>query len=558
MKKVPVPCPLCAVPVEAAALRPIDGDDGALVDRIRADHPDWVQKDGLCPTCVQHYLLEMIHLEGEAADRRIQENWPLDACAVFGVIPTPLRLRANPHATGRGVTIAVIDSGFYPHPDLVEPTNRIKAYVACTLSGARVKAFTKKAKPSWPGSAKPPSVSWHGMMTSVTLAGNGRLSKGLYRSLAPQAEVVLVKVAGPKAKIGDRQIEAGLKWVLENHRRFEIRIVNLSLGGDKPISSKASRVDRLVEKLTEEGVVTVVAAGNGGVRRLVPPGSAPSAITVGGLDDKNTFARDEWSVWQANWGKTADGIWKPEVVAPSIWVVAPILPKTATAREAAALVGIRHASPRRMVTLVKKAPPPIRGWRFGSTPGIRAAVEERIAMLKLVTEHYQHVDGTSFASPIVASVVAQMLEVNPALTPRAVKDILVRTAERLAGVPADRQGSGVVSAPAAVAASLRESEVVPEKRERSPHVRARVVDFYFVDEAAKAVAVVGDFNKWAPEVLPMLRGKNGRFHARMQRPPAGVHRYKFLVDGSRWIEDPENAAKDADGYGGFNSLLRIE
>ena len=56
----------------------------------------------------------------------------------------------------------------------------------------------------------------------------------------------------------------------------------------------------------------------------------------------------------------------------------------------------------------------------------------------------------------------------------------------------------------------------------------------------------------------MIRGKNGRFNARMQRPPAGVHRYKFLVDGSRWIEDPENAAKDADGYGGFNSLLRIE
>ena len=46
----------------------------------------------------------------------------------FGVIPTPVRLNANPEYTGKGVTIAFLDSGFYPHPDLVTQRNRVVAY----------------------------------------------------------------------------------------------------------------------------------------------------------------------------------------------------------------------------------------------------------------------------------------------------------------------------------------------------------------------------------------------------------------------------------------------
>ena len=46
----------------------------------------------------------------------------------FGVIPTSLRLNANPEYTGKGVTVAFLDSGFFPHPDLVTPVNRVVAY----------------------------------------------------------------------------------------------------------------------------------------------------------------------------------------------------------------------------------------------------------------------------------------------------------------------------------------------------------------------------------------------------------------------------------------------
>jgi len=55
------------------------------------------------------------------------------------------------------------------------------------------------------------------------------------------------------------------------------------------------------------------------------------------------------------------------------------------------------------------------------------------------------VDGTSFAAPIVSSIVAQMLQANPLLTPSEVKKILIATAERLPHYEVDRQGWGVVN-----------------------------------------------------------------------------------------------------------------
>jgi serine protease AprX len=72
----------------------------------------------------------------------------------------------------------------------------------------------------------------------------------------------------------------------------------------------------------------------------------------------------------------------------------------------------------------------------------------------VISEHYKYVDGTSFASPIVASIVACMLEANPALTPQQVKRILIETAERLPSIEVDRQGWGVVAPRRAVELAL--------------------------------------------------------------------------------------------------------
>jgi serine protease AprX len=67
---------------------------------------------------------------------------------------------------------------------------------------------------------------------------------------------------------------------------------------------------------------------------ILPPASAPSVLTVGGLDDKNRLSPWTFEMYHGSYGPTVDGLQKPEVLAPGIWVAAPILPGTPTAAQA--------------------------------------------------------------------------------------------------------------------------------------------------------------------------------------------------------------------------------
>src|SRR2546429_4891080 len=152
------------------------------------------------------------------------------------VLPTPLRMNADERFTGRGVTIAFLDSGFYGHGDLTRPENRIVAYHSIfDAEDDRTSLETTDV------------ASWHGMMTSVVAAGNGYLSQGFYRSIAPDAKVALVKV-GRTGHIPDEHIVRGLEWVLENSRKYDIRIINISAGADFSQSALARPPCRVVER----------------------------------------------------------------------------------------------------------------------------------------------------------------------------------------------------------------------------------------------------------------------------------------------------------------------
>ena len=79
------------------------------------------------------------------------------------------------------------------------------------------------------------------------------------------------------------------------------------------------------------------AVGNAGMvhgHPVLPPASSPSAISVGGLDDQNSLDRAKRGMYRSSYGPTIDGLQKPEIIAPGIWVAAPILPATPTAAEA--------------------------------------------------------------------------------------------------------------------------------------------------------------------------------------------------------------------------------
>src|SRR6185295_10558342 len=104
------------------------------------------------------------------------------AAGLPAILPTPVRLGASQRYRGRGVTIAFLDAGFFAHPDLTTPDDRILAYVDVTNRAARRRDLDS-----------PDDSSWHGMMTSVVACGNGALSGGLYRGIASEARLVLVR-----------------------------------------------------------------------------------------------------------------------------------------------------------------------------------------------------------------------------------------------------------------------------------------------------------------------------------------------------------------------------
>src|SRR5687767_14003177 len=114
----------------------------------------------MCSRCVDYYRVEIVMRQRMLPE--IGRHFPIKSLDDFIILPTPLRLDADPRFTGKGVTICFIDSGFYVHPDL---NTRIKAVVDVT------------GEQSQPDIAAVTAAQWHGTMTSVVCAGDGFLRK---------------------------------------------------------------------------------------------------------------------------------------------------------------------------------------------------------------------------------------------------------------------------------------------------------------------------------------------------------------------------------------------
>ncbi|HEX8637424.1 MAG TPA: S8 family serine peptidase [Pyrinomonadaceae bacterium] len=426
-------CPVCARELreEYVSLLVLSED---LQQLITANAPDTNSFEAVCARCVRLF---------ERAKEQIMQDAALKKDG-SSVLSTPLRLDAAERFTGKGVCIAFLDSGFYPHVDLTTPNNRIIAYRNLLHEDGDLASLFQ-----------PDAASWHGMMTSVVAAGNGGLSNGFYRGIAPDAEVVLVKLART-GRITERNIQQGLEWILEHRAKFNIKIVNISAGGDFEQSYLHDSLSQTVEECVAAGLTIVCAVGNAGHlpnHPVFPPASAPSAIAVGGLNDNNSINRAHRGMYRSSYGPTLDGLQKPELIAPSIWIPAPILPDTPTAKEAALLETLDRAPDAELHNIIRE--------NAGVDAELEAALDRPAYMLRqiialklrqesVITKHYKYVDGTSFAAPIVSSVVAQMLEANPNLTPQQIKRILISTAERLPHYEVDRQGWGVIDPRGAV------------------------------------------------------------------------------------------------------------
>jgi len=405
---------------------------------IQANAPDTREFEAVCVRCVRLF---------ERAKDQILSDAAMNKDGSY-ILSTPLRLDAVEEFTGKNVTIAFLDSGFYPHVDLTTPDNRIIGYRNLVEEDGNHKSLFQ-----------PDVASWHGMMTSVVAAGNGSLSNGFYRGIAPDAKVVLVKLART-GRITEQNIEDGLEWVLENRTKYGIKIINISAGGDFEHSYLHDSLSQTVEECVAQGISIICAVGNAGHlpnHPVFPPASSPSSIAVGGLDDKNSINRARRGMYRSSYGPTIDGFQKPEIIAPSIWVPAPILPNTPTAKQAELLETLDKAEDdvlHKIIAENQGIDDELDAALDRPVHSIRQIIALKIRQEMVITKHYKYVDGTSFAAPIVSSVIAQMLEAKPNLTPQQIKRILISTAERLPHYEVDRQGWGVINPRKAVETAL--------------------------------------------------------------------------------------------------------
>ena len=550
MKPAQTICPLCKDVVDRLVYRFHYDSERVVINKIRAEFPEWTKDDGLCGRCLDFFHSEI--LMEQRILPSIGPHFPIKTADDFIVIPMGLRINADPRFAGKGVTICFIDSGFYPHADLIATKNRIKKIVDISSVSSQVS----------PTGGDLEGAAWHGTMTSVVCAGDGYLGRGLYKGIASDAELVLLKVQDEKGKITTENIIKALKWVLVNHEEYNIRIINISLSGDETVSYKQSEIDRIAEQLIDKGIVVVAAVGNHEKATIKPPANSLNVIAVGGVDDNNILGQSFDKLYHSSYGRTVDELMKPELVAHAIWIAAPILPETKAQKEAEALYHLVQANNEELISKLKYLRSFIElndsVYESKHIEFIKGEILKRIRNCKYISPHYMHVDGTSFAASIVSSVIAQLFEINPELTPAQTREILFSTAKRIVDVGPEQQGFGIIQPRKAVLKTLKRETIT--KPNMSPYVNhdKKTIGFYIQHDCASQISLAGSFNHWAQDELLMEPGKNGLWQLEIRMLSAGRYHYKFFVDDKTWVEDFDNPYREPDGFNGFNSILIIE
>ncbi|RPI59115.1 MAG: hypothetical protein EHM50_09730, partial [Lysobacterales bacterium] len=206
--------------------------------------------------------------------------------------------------TGRGVTIAVLDTGLWRDTFQFYGT-RILAAVDVTYGGRA------------PVNGDPYGHGTH--VTSIAASGAQALN-GAYQGIAPQANLVVVRAFDGTGAGSYVDVIAGLNWIVQNRTRHKIRVLNLSFGAAPQSFYWDDPLNQAVMAAWRSGIVVVASAGNDGPDPMTVnvPGNVPYVITVGALTDSNTpydYADDKLASFSST-GPTYEGFVKPELVSP--------------------------------------------------------------------------------------------------------------------------------------------------------------------------------------------------------------------------------------------------
>lgn len=273
-------------------------------------------------------------------------------------------LYKDSNITGKGVTIAIIDTGVFEHNDL---KGRIIKFVD----------FVQHRQ-------HPYDDNGHGTHCAGVVAGSGQASNGKYKGIAPSSNIIALKVLDRKGIGSLESIIQGLDWCIKYNQdatSSRIDIISLSLGTHalKYHQEHEDPLVKMVEEAWKSGITVVTAAGNDGPDSytIASPGVSERVLTVGALDTTktpNTVA--EFS----SRGPTIYGKQKPDLLAPGVEIISLRSP---------------------------------------------ASHLDRTDKRNKVDRHYSKMSGTSMSTPYCAGVVALLLEENHALTPDQIKHLLI-------------------------------------------------------------------------------------------------------------------------------------
>ncbi len=318
---------------------------------------------------------------------------------------------------GSGIGIAILDSGIDPnHIAFLDRSNNRRVIVS--------RDFT--------GEGRTDDPYGHGTHVASIAAGNGRISNAQYTGIAPNANLINLRVLGATGSGTVSAVLAALDWVVSNHVTYNIRVVNMSLGAPAVDSYKNDPICRAVRRLVDAGIVVVAAAGNNGINKAGQksygqvhcPGNEPSAITVGAT---NTFGTDQ---------RSDDGIASYSSRGPtrSFWT------DTLSVKHFDNLIKPEIVAPGNKLIYAEA----LKNYLVTHNPTLDAGVspvDERKMM---------YLNGTSMAAPVVAGAAALLFQANPNLTPNLIKVLLMYTAQPLAGFNMLEQGTGEISIEGAV------------------------------------------------------------------------------------------------------------
>ncbi len=344
------------------------------------------------------------------------------------------RVRATrPGVSGRGVTVAVLDSGIFAgHPDFGD-----RVVKGLNFSYSEVNQQAGFSTEQWDtyaestgGLALQDEIG-HGTHVAGTVGGDGSLSESQggpdLAGVAPGVDLISMRVATPGFGIADdidweEAALAAFDWTIRHRKEYGIDITQNSwgllptepncLGLDCGEPTDFDAMSTMIDSVVDSGVHVVFSAGNDGPE----PGTIGGyhdprngAILVGAAcktkDSSRCTEGQEITDFSSRGAKNGRGP-QVDVVAPGDTIMAPL------------------------------------------SPSVLAPLTE---CPEIQSPGYFCISGTSMSSPHVAGVVALMLDANPKATPRQVKRCLRSTAVDMLARGFDiHSGMGMVHTKAAL------------------------------------------------------------------------------------------------------------